>query len=101
MSSCAASTPERRGGEEVIHELTNVDLRVAFQERARELAARVQRLVGPFTGDERVLDSGCGAGALAFALASHVREVVGVDASPDLLAAGRERAPANVTLRRR
>ena len=58
----------------------------------------MKRLVGPFTGDERALDSGCGAGALAFALASHVREVVGVDASPDLLEAGRERAPANVTL---
>jgi len=76
-----------------------VDLRVAHQEeRAAELAARVESLLGPFTGDERALDSGCGPGALAFALAPHVREVVGVDASSDLLAAARERAPANVTL---
>ena len=77
----------------------NVDLRVALQEeRATELASRLERLLGPFTGDERALDSGCGAGALAFALAPHVREVVGVDMSLALLAAARERAPANVTL---
>lgn len=77
----------------------NVDLRVALQEeRAGDLASRVEKLLGPFTGDERALDSGCGAGAFAFALAPHVREVVGVDLSLDLLAAARERAPANVTL---
>ena len=77
----------------------NVELRLAYQEeRAVELEQQVTRLVGPFRGDERALDVGCGAGALAFALAPHVAEVVGVDESPDLLAAGRERAPANVRL---
>jgi SAM-dependent methyltransferase len=73
-----------------------VSLRVALQEeRASDLAERVARLLSPLDGDERALDAGCGAGALAFALAPLVREVVGVDHSPALLAAARERAPAN------
>jgi SAM-dependent methyltransferase len=73
-----------------------VALRVALQEeRADELQARVVRLLAPLTGDERALDVGCGAGALAIALAAHVREVVGVDGSPELLAAARERALEN------
>jgi SAM-dependent methyltransferase len=77
----------------------NVDLRVALQsEREAALRARVEAMLAPFTGEERALDSGCGAGALAFALAPHVRTVVGVDASEQLVAAGRERAPANVEL---
>jgi SAM-dependent methyltransferase len=75
-----------------------VGLRVALQdERAADLAGRVQRLLAPFSGQERSLDVGCGTGALAYALAPHVREVVGVDSAPELLAAARERAPANVT----
>lgn len=75
-----------------------VALRVALQdERAAELAARVERLLAPLSGEVRALDAGCGAGALAYALAPHVREVVGVDSSAELLAAARERAPANCT----
>jgi SAM-dependent methyltransferase len=74
-------------------------MRLAAQaERAGALAERVQRLLEPFAGDERALDAGCGAGALAFALAPRVGEVVGVDLDADLVAAGRERAPVNVTL---
>jgi SAM-dependent methyltransferase len=77
----------------------NVDLRLALQEEhAGELAARIGRVLGPFRGDERALDSGCGAGAFAFALASHVGEVIGVDLSAELVAAGQKRAPANVSL---
>jgi SAM-dependent methyltransferase len=73
-----------------------VSARVALQEeRAAALAERVAALLAPLDGRERALDSGCGAGALAFALAPLVQEVVGVDSSPDLLAAARERAPAN------
>jgi SAM-dependent methyltransferase len=49
------------------------------------------------TGDERALDAGTGAGTLALALAPLVREVVGVDIVPELLARARDRAPANVT----
>ncbi len=60
-------------------------------ERAAELADRVQRFVLPH-GDERALDVGTGAGALALALAPIVREVVGVDRVPELLAHARERA---------
>ena len=59
--------------------------------RAAELEQRVVRFVAP-SGDERALDSGTGSGALAFALASHVREVVGVDLVPELLEQGRKRA---------
>lgn len=59
--------------------------------RAAELAKRVADFVQPH-GDERALDVGTGAGALAFALAPIVREVVGVDRVPELLALARERA---------
>jgi len=59
--------------------------------RAAELEQRVVRFVAP-AGDERALDSGTGSGALAFALAPHVREVVGVDLVPELLEQARKRA---------
>jgi SAM-dependent methyltransferase len=59
--------------------------------RAPALAERVRRFVSP-AGTERALDAGCGAGALAFALAPFVREVVGLDLSPELLEHARERA---------
>jgi ubiquinone/menaquinone biosynthesis C-methylase UbiE len=59
--------------------------------RAAELEQRVVRFVAP-TGEERAIDSGTGSGALAFALAPHVREVVGVDLVPELLEQARARA---------
>jgi SAM-dependent methyltransferase len=59
--------------------------------RAGELAERVKEFV-PLSGDERALDAGTGTGALAFALAPLVREVVAVDVVPELLARARERA---------
>jgi ubiquinone/menaquinone biosynthesis C-methylase UbiE len=59
--------------------------------RAAELEQRVVRFVAP-SGDERMVDSGTGSGALAFALAPHVREVVGVDLVPELLEQARKRA---------
>ena len=62
--------------------------------RAAALAEAVQSFVLP-RGDERALDAGCGAGALALALAPLVREVVGVDRVPELLELARERAPGN------
>ena len=75
----------------------SVELRLALQERrSADLARRVRRLLGPFTGNEAVLDAGCGTGAVAFALAPHVAEVVGVDTRSDYLDAAREAAPANV-----
>lgn len=75
-----------------------VDLRLALQEqRSAELSDRVRRLLGPFTGSERALDSGSGTGALAFALAPYVGEVVGVDSNVGYLEAARELAPENVS----
>jgi ubiquinone/menaquinone biosynthesis C-methylase UbiE len=73
------------------------DLVAARQDaRAEELSALVRQFVQP-GGDERALDAGTGAGALALALAPFVAEVVGVDVEPELLAKARERAPANAT----
>src|SRR5438552_13247532 len=57
---------------------------------------QLQSFVLP-NGDERAIDSGTGAGTLALALAPLVREVVGVDIVPELLARARAGAPANVT----
>lgn len=62
--------------------------------RAERLAEQVRELVRP-RGDERALDVGTGAGALAFALAPLVRDVVGLDPVPELLALARERARPN------
>ncbi len=75
----------------------SVELRLALQERrSDDLADRVRRLLGPFSGTEVALDAGCGTGSVAFALAAHVAEVVGVDTRVDYLEAGRASAPANV-----
>src|SRR5436305_103211 len=52
--------------------------------RAAQLAEEVRDFVRP-TGDERALDVGTGAGALAIALGPFVREVVGLDPVPELL----------------
>ncbi|HEY7379861.1 MAG TPA: methyltransferase domain-containing protein [Gaiella sp.] len=75
-----------------------VALRVGLQqERARDLEQRLLRLLAPLGADERVLDAGCGTGALSLALAPHVGEVVGVDADERFLTAARESAPASCT----
>ena len=75
----------------------SVRLRLALQEeRASELSERVRRLLGPFRGTEVALDSGSGTGALAFALAQFVGEVVALDTRTDYIDAGRAVAPENV-----
>ena len=71
-----------------------VELRRALQEeRHADLEARVRRLLAPLDGAERALDAGCGTGALAYALAPSVGEVVGVDASEAYVATARKHAP--------
>jgi ubiquinone/menaquinone biosynthesis C-methylase UbiE len=74
----------------------SLKLRLTLQEqRSSELGARVRRLLGPFAGTELALDSGCGTGALAVALAPLVGKVVGVDTSLEYIEAARELAPEN------
>ena len=67
--------------------------RIAELEESRREALRAELVsfLEP-RGDERVLDAGTGTGALAFALAPLVREVVGVDPVPELLAEARRRS---------
>jgi SAM-dependent methyltransferase len=67
-------------------------------ERATALAEEVREFVLA-RGDEAAVDVGTGAGALAFALAPLVREVVGVDRVPELLERARERATAHPNVR--
>ena len=67
-------------------------------ERAAELASKVREFVIA-RGDESAVDVGTGAGALAFALAPIVRDVVGVDRVPELLELARERATEYTNLR--
>jgi SAM-dependent methyltransferase len=50
------------------------------------------------TGARRVLDVGCGAGALARALARRVEQVDALDRDPAMVALARTGAPANLTV---
>ena len=59
--------------------------------RIEGMRERLRHFVDP-RGDERVLDVGAGTGTLAFALAPLVREVVGLDLVPEMLAEARRRA---------
>jgi ubiquinone/menaquinone biosynthesis C-methylase UbiE len=63
--------------------------------RAAETEERLTQLLD-LSGDERALDVGTGAGALALGLASLVQGVIGVDIVPELLEEAKKRAPANV-----
>jgi SAM-dependent methyltransferase len=64
-----------------------------YAENARfvaDLGSPVLELLAPQQG-ERILDLGCGDGALTAKLAPLVAAVVGIDSSPELIAAARER----------
>ena len=63
--------------------------------RAADTEARLARLL-PVAGNERALDVGPGAGAIAIGLAPLVHEVLGIDIVPELLAEANKRAPENV-----
>lgn len=76
--------------------MTNADRRAELQAaRAEALAGRLGELL-QLNGDERALDVGAGTGALAFALAPHVREVIAVEIDPELAERARADAPPNV-----
>ncbi len=64
----------------------------AGRDRMREIL--LDRLPRDLSG-RRLLDAGCGTGALAVAAARRGAEVVAVDLSPTLVNLARERAPAN------
>ncbi len=57
------------------------------------LMRRIVQICG-LDGSQRLLDLGCGPGQIAFALARHVREAVGIDPEPAMLALARGRAEA-------
>lgn len=61
------------------------------ESRRDDLRARLRQFATP-RGNERVLDAGTGVGAVAFALAPLVEEVVAVDAEPVLLELARQRS---------
>jgi len=93
--------PPTQGGrhEEEWNEIVRARFGLAaehFAERAREqapqISERAARLLAPLRGDERALDAGTGAGALALGLAPLVGEVVGCDIVPELLAEARKLA---------
>jgi ubiquinone/menaquinone biosynthesis C-methylase UbiE len=61
------------------------------------LMRRIVQICG-LDGSQRLLDLGCGPGQIAFALACHVREVVGMDPEPAMLALARSRAGAPINV---
>ena len=65
-------------------------------ERAADLVRRVHELLPSLAGTERALDVGAGTGALAHALAPHVREVVALEIDEAMAERARVDAPANV-----
>jgi magnesium-protoporphyrin O-methyltransferase len=65
--------------------------------RDRMRAAMLAELPANLSG-ARVLDAGCGTGAMAVELARRGAEVVAVDISPGLIAIARERAPAGLAI---
>jgi len=65
--------------------------RADVEEQRRELLRQELRQFAAPRGTERALDAGTGTGALAFALAPLVREVVAVDLVPELLDEARRR----------
>jgi ubiquinone/menaquinone biosynthesis C-methylase UbiE len=105
--SLTSSEPLKTGGE---HEEWNDLVRASFASDAESFAERssalvpditerAARLLAPLRGDERALDVGTGAGALALGLAPLVGEVVGCDIVPELLVEARKLAAelANVS----
>lgn len=64
--------------------------------RDRMRAILLSRMPRDLTG-LRILDAGCGTGALAFEMAARGAKVTGIDISPQLIDIARRRAPADLT----
>jgi trans-aconitate methyltransferase len=73
-----------------VHQQWNTDAYAANGRFVANLAGSVVLMLGPQPG-ERILDVGCGDGALTEQLAASGAIVTGVDNSPQMLAAARER----------
>ena len=93
---CGLNT-RRRGRDETWSVSDTVGLRVPCRRSAPPISRAACSGCSLRSAARSALDVGCGTGALAYSVAPHIREVVGVDSSPELLAAARERAPANAT----
>lgn len=65
----------------------------AGRDRMRDVI--LAQLPNDLTGT-RILDAGCGTGALAFEMAARGAEVVGVDISPQLIEIARKRTPTDL-----
>ena len=76
--------------------MTRAERRAAHQAASADVLAERLGALLALRGGERVLDVGCGAGALAFAVAPVAREVVAVDSDASMVEVARANAPANV-----
>ncbi len=78
--------------------MSSLERRAALQaERAADLASRLDTLLPSLDGTERALDVGAGLGALAFALAPRVQEVVAIERDEAAVERLRAAAPDNVS----
>ena len=90
VPSCATTMGERRAMADLPRQIWRPDRYAANARFVAELGAPVLELLAPHPG-ERILDLGCGDGALTERLAALGCTVIGVDAAADMVAAARRR----------
>ncbi|NJN82055.1 MAG: class I SAM-dependent methyltransferase [Caldilineaceae bacterium] len=95
MTTSASSQPKSDIKDSVRHQFGQVAANYrTSQVHAQGADLEKMVLTAQLTGDERVLDAGCGAGHTALAFAPHVREVIAVDFTEAMLEQGRGLAEA-------